>query len=414
MQTSLPDAFLATPEGQRAEAVLRSCVHCGFCNATCPTYLLLGNELDGPRGRIYLIKEMLEQESADDVVARHLDRCLTCRACETTCPSGVAYGELLEIGRNYVEARQPRSRRQRFLRGWLLRVVPNPRSFARWSTLGRLVRPFLTARLRRQLPASVRRRSSALPEAAEPSSTVLLLDGCVQRVATPGVNDALAKLLAAMNVRVVRLADEGCCGSLALHLGEEAAALTTMAQSLDAMTSVLDEVDAVISTASGCGVTLKDYDRLLSRDAARAAAAVLLADKVMDVGEYLHDLGGRWQRVGEARRIALHLPCTLQHGQRRADYPRMLLEAAGYELVATREDHLCCGSAGSYAILEPELADQLGANKVGALTGSGPELIATGNVGCQMHLGGLADVPVLHWVELLGVAADDVPVDGQR
>ncbi len=403
MQTSLPETYLATPEGQRAESVLRSCVHCGFCNATCPTYQLLGDELDGPRGRIYLIKEMLEQDAASDVTGRHLDRCLTCRACETTCPSGVAYGELLEIGRNYLEANRPRSFRERFLRRWLLRVVPNPGAFAFWSSLGRLAKPFLSARLRRQLPARARRSSFVAPEIENPAGTVLLLDGCVQRTATPAVNDTLERLLAARQIRVLRLKDEGCCGGLALHLGEEAAALATMTAGLDRIVPVLDQVDAVISTASGCGVTLKDYGRLLAQDGARSRQAQALADKIMDVGEYLTALGGDWSRASESTRVALHLPCTLQHGQRQGSHPSVLLEAAGYELVATRDDHLCCGSAGSYALLQPELSETLGENKLAALSGEDPDVIATANVGCQMHLGGLAGVPVRHWVELLAV-----------
>ncbi len=410
MQTSLPEAYLATSAGQRAEQVLRSCVHCGFCNATCPTYQLLGDELDGPRGRIYLIKEMLEQQSVDNLTSGHLDRCLTCRSCETTCPSGVAYGELLEIGRDFQEARQRRPLAERFVRRWLLRVVPRPRSFAFWSSLGRLARPFLPGRLRRQLPQVVSRKLAPLPEVEAPVGTVLLLDGCVQRVATPSVNEALLKLLAGCNIRVLRAAEEGCCGGLALHLGEAEQARTAVAGNLDAVAGLLDEVDAVISTASGCGVTLKDYGRLLGEDAARADAARRLSDKVMDVGEYLHSLNVQWTakaslaRRGERPAVAVHVPCTLQHGQRRGDYPGLLLESAGFKLTKTRDGHLCCGSAGSYAILEPELSEQLGKNKVTALTVNEPDVIATGNVGCQMHLGGLADTPVLHWVELLAVA----------
>lgn len=404
MQTSLPEAYLATSAGQRAEEVLRSCVHCGFCNATCPTYQLLGDELDGPRGRIYLIKEMLEQQSVDNLTSGHLDRCLTCRSCETTCPSGVAYGELLEIGRDFQEARQRRPLAERLMRRWLLRVVPRPRSFAFWSSLGRLARPFLPGRVRRQLPEVVSRKLALLPEVEAPAGTVLLLDGCVQRVATPSVNEALLKLLADCNIRVLRAAQEGCCGGLALHLGEAEQARGAVAGNLDAVAGLLDEVDAVISTASGCGVTLKDYGRLLGEDADRAAAARRFSDKVMDVGEYLHSLNVRWM-VKEARStVALHVPCTLLHGQRRADYPRLLLESAGFKLTKTPDAHLCCGSAGSYALLEPELSEQLGTNKVTALTVDEPDVIATGNVGCQMHLGGLTDTPVLHWVELLAVA----------
>lgn len=406
MQTSLPEAFIATDAGRRAESVLRSCVHCGFCNATCPTYQLLGDELDGPRGRIYLIKEMLEQDEASSVVSDHLDRCLTCRACETTCPSGVAYGELLEIGRNYLEANRSRGIAERFVRSWLLRVVPNPKAFAFWSSLGRLAKPFLSARLKRQLPGRVKRLQTPIREVTEPVGTVLLLDGCVQRTATPAANDALERLLASRQIRVLRAKDEGCCGGLALHLGEEAAGLKTMAASLDALSPLLAEVDAVISTASGCGVTLKDYGRLLAADAARREQAKLLSEKVMDAGEYLAALGGEWERAGNAARVAVHIPCTLQHGQRQGTHPKKILERAGYELVATRDDHLCCGSAGSYALLQPELSEQLGANKVAALSGDQPDVIATANVGCQMHLAGQAEVPVQHWLELLAPAQD--------
>ncbi len=416
MQTSLPEACRQTPEGARAEAILRSCVHCGFCNATCPTYQLLGDELDGPRGRIYLIKDMLEQQTAPPEAVRHLDRCLTCRACETTCPSGVAYGELLEIGRFHLASRRARTWKDRLIRAWLLRVVPDPVAFARWSRLGRLFKPFLSRRLRRQLPARAPRRRVAPVPAREPAEgspavSVLLLDGCVQRVSTPAVNDAVERLLSARGVRVVRLAGEGCCGGLALHLGDRARARATMAASLDALAETLPEVDAVISTASGCGVTLKDYGRLLGEDPDRGELARTFAAKVRDVGEFLWSLGGEWGRSEAVGRVAVHLPCTLSHGQHREAFPARLLARAGYETVPVADPHLCCGSAGSYALLQPALAEELGLNKVAALTRAGPDLIATANVGCQMHLQGFADVPVRHWVELLAppepASADD-------
>ncbi len=400
MQTSLPEAFTATGEGRRAEAILRSCVHCGFCNATCPTYQLLGDELDGPRGRIYLIKDMLEQERVDPVAVQHLDRCLTCRSCETTCPSGVAYGELVEIGRNYQEARQPRGLIERLQRRWLLSVVPYPRVFARWAALGRLAGPFLPRRLRKQLPARPVRRPPP-EEVANPVRIVLLLDGCAQRLSTPEVNDSLVELLAALGIRTLRVPEAGCCGALALHLGAASQARTAMASVLDSLSAHLEEVDAVISTASGCGVTLKDYGRLLADERESAAQAAAFADKVMDVGELLASLDARWRRALPVERIAVHVPCTLQHGQRRGDLPAKLLEQAGYSLVPVADGHLCCGSAGSYAVLQPELAERLGENKVAALTNGEPELIVTANVGCQVHLGALTKVPVRHWIELL-------------
>ena len=400
MQTSLPDEYRATPVGQRADQILRSCVHCGFCNATCPTYQLLGDELDGPRGRIYLIKDMLEQQSVDRIAVTHLDRCLTCRACETTCPSGVAYGELLEIGRNYQETHRRRGWFEAIRRSWLLRVVPDRRAFRRWAALGRLAGPFLGRRLRSQLPRRSRQTQS-VEAPASPIQKVLLLDGCVQQVSTPAANNALAALLSAGNIEVIRLADESCCGGLALHLGQDADALATMGSNLDAIARVLDQVDAVISTASGCGVTLKDYARHLAGDAGRATTALAFVDKVRDVGEFLVTLGWEWAAARDERRVAVHIPCTLQHGQRLGAEPGQILEAAGYELVKTADPHLCCGSAGSYAILQPELSEQLGAAKVAALGIDEPELIATANVGCQVHLGGLADLPVVHWIELL-------------
>jgi glycolate oxidase iron-sulfur subunit len=404
VQTSLPEAYRATAEGRRAETILRSCVHCGFCNATCPTYQLLGDELDGPRGRIYLIKEMLETETVPDVAVTHLDRCLTCRACETTCPSGVAYGELVEIGRSFQEAHHRRSWWERVMRGWLVHTIPDPRRFGRWFGLGRLFRIMLPRRLKVQLRrASPVQRSGAAanaPMAAEPGSRgrVLLLDGCVQRHTTPTVNQALTRLLKALGVEVVGVPGEQCCGGLALHLGREAEAVETMAANVAVLADTVDEVDAVISTASGCGVTLKDYGRLLDTEAARSFAA-----KVMDVGQYLAGLDVRWSRGADWQRVAFHAPCTLQHGQRAAEAPPRLLAEAGFELVPVADAHLCCGSAGTYSILQPTLADRLGENKVAALTGAEPDVIATANVGCQMHLAGRAEVPVVHWVELLGV-----------
>ena len=407
MQTSLPEPFRRTPKGRRAESILRSCVHCGFCNATCPTYQVLGDELDGPRGRIYLIKDLLERQQVDSVEVTHLDRCLTCRACETTCPSGVAYGELLEIGREFVEVHHRRSSWQRWLRGWLRRVVPDPASFARWSALGRVFRFALPARLRAQLPAA-QQPDIEQPIIEDPvHGRVLLLDGCVQRVGTPDTNRALRSLLASRLIAVEKATDEGCCGGLSLHLGEHEEALATMRRNLDALAPSLDRVDAVISTASGCGVTVKDYERLFEDDDHYAVLARELSRKTMDAGEYLVSLGGRWCKRPDLDRVALHIPCTLQHGQRASDPPRQLLEAAGYELLPVRDAHLCCGSAGSYAILQPTLAEELRNRKLDCLQAGEPQVIATANVGCQMHLNAAAGVPVAHWLELLEIPQEN-------
>jgi glycolate oxidase iron-sulfur subunit len=409
MRTELPADFLASDRGSRADRILRSCVHCGFCNATCPTYQLLGDELDGPRGRIYLIKDLLETGEPTALARTHLDRCLTCRACETTCPSGVRYGELLEIGRETLERGLDRPWRERWLRRALLAVVPQPRRFATLAALGRRVRWLLPARLRRALPPRAVRSpvsTTARAAAARPRGRVLLLDGCVQRASTPEVNIALTALLESRGIEVVREREEVCCGGLALHLGESAAAHAAMAANVDVLAPHLDRVDAVLSTASGCGVTVKDYGRMLAGDAGRADAARRLAERTVDAAEYLASLGGRWQRASEHERVAWHSPCTLQHGQGVRGVVETLLTSAGYQLVPVPDAHLCCGSAGTYSILQPELSERLRARKLAALTAGEPQLIATANVGCQLHLVNDAGVPVVHWLTLLESVRD--------
>jgi glycolate oxidase iron-sulfur subunit len=417
MRTDLPLHLLATEHGRRADEILRSCVHCGFCNATCPTYQLLGDELDGPRGRIYLMKEMLETEEADDVTRRHLDRCLTCRSCETTCPSGVRYGELLEIGRDYLESHLPRKGPDRWLRRWLLAVVPRPARFRPWLRLGRAVRSLLPRRLASKVPPAVSRPSGRPGSAGSLApQRVLLLQGCVQQAATPGVNEWLTALLTARGVEVMTAPGEVCCGSLALHLGAADEAARTMAQNVDALTNALgnalgnaladapavgERATAVLSTASGCGVTVKDYGRLLAGDAERSGTARALAALTRDVAEYLYGLETTWGRDDRVRRVAWHSPCTLQHGQQIRGPVEALLERAGYELVPVRDPHLCCGSAGTYSLLQPELAGRLREAKLAALGEEGPDVIATANVGCQLHLTSDQGPPVVHWLQLL-------------
>ena len=404
MQTKLPEAIVATTKGRRAEEILRSCVHCGFCNATCPTYELLGDELDGPRGRIYLIKEMLEAQKVESVTVTHLDRCLTCRACETTCPSGVEYSQLLEIARDYVTSNYRRDLLDRIKRLWLIHTVPYKRRFRRWAQLGRAVRWFLPGRLREMLPVMPTGTALQATPRVSPSvaaSSVLLLNGCVQQVTTPQVNAALRDLLAARSIAVVELAEEGCCGALELHLGKEPGALATMRNLLDNLAPWLEEVDAVISTASGCGITLKDYPRLLKDDATHGELAQRLGDKLLDVGEYLLSLDLSWRKQDEVLAVALHQPCTLQHGQKLGDEARQLLQNAGYDLVAVRDEHSCCGSAGTYSLLQGKLSSQLRDRKISCLESGQPDVIATSNVGCHTHLAVAASVPVVHWIELL-------------
>ena len=387
MRTEIPDATLATDRGQRANAILRTCVHCGMCNATCPTFQVRGDELDGPRGRIYLIKGLLESGEANPVARTHLDRCLTCRACETTCPSGVRYGELAEIGREVLEEQRPS---RGLLRLLLLGIVPKPGLLAPLVALARPFRWLLPRRLRRLLEPPPRHRT--LPE----EGRVLLMQGCVQRVVTPEVNAHLADLLEARGMAPFVSDAEQCCGGLALHAGRTAAAHSVMRRNVEQL--ALDDVDVVISTASGCGVTLKDYGRVLGDD-----PATRFADKVRDVAEVLagfdfhkNPLDGR-----EVGTVAWHPPCTLQHGQRLTGLVEKILTATGYRLVPVADQHLCCGSAGSYSLLQPDMATELKQRKAAALTRHVPDVIATANIGCQTHLADAVGVPVLHWLELL-------------
>ena len=387
MRTEIPDAILATDRGRRANAILRTCVHCGMCNATCPTYQVRGDELDGPRGRIYLIKGLLESGAANAVARTHLDRCLTCRACETTCPSGVRYGELAEIGREVLEEQRPS---RSLLRLLLLCIVPRPVLLAPLVALARPFRRLLPRRLRRLLKRPP--RLGALPR----HGRVLLMQGCVQRVVTPEVNAHLARLLEARDMAPFVCDAEQCCGGLALHSGSTAAAHALMRRNVEQLP--IDDVDVVISTASGCGVTLKDYGRVLGDD-----AATRFADKVRDVAEVLAGFDFRKNPVDgrEVETVAWHPPCTLQHGQRLTGLVDRILTATGYRLVPVRDQHLCCGSAGSYSLLQPAMAAELKERKAAALTRHGPDVVATANIGCQTHLADAVGVPVVHWLELL-------------
>jgi glycolate oxidase iron-sulfur subunit len=400
MQTSLPEQFRLTPKGRRAEDILRSCVHCGFCNATCPTYQVQGDELDGPRGRIYLMKEMLESQTVNPVVGTHLDRCLTCRACETTCPSGVAFGELLEVSRDFQSRHGSRGITERILRGWMMRVLPEPDRLRRWSSLGRLFAWLLPRHLRQQLPEKPPRLATVTKPQA-PVARVLVLQGCVQQVATPQVNNALEKLLAKHDVEVVYAEAESCCGGLPLHLGEEERALAMIRANLLAVRPHIHEVEAVISTASGCGVTLRDYERLLDPDDELVATAHHLVRKLKDASDYLADRKLDVTKTAGIDRVAVQVPCTLQHGQQSGSGISAVLTQAGYELVPVSDGHLCCGSAGTYSVLQRELSEELRTRKLATLLDASPDVIASANVGCQMHLAAEAEVPVHHWLELL-------------
>lgn len=385
MKVQLARDLLETQEGTRAEEILRKCVHCGFCNATCPTFNLLGDELDGPRGRIYLIKGMFESNEVNDDARSHLDRCLTCRNCETTCPSGVEYGELLELGRGFIGNKKPE---RTFLERVLLHVVPYYRRLRWLVRLGRLGRVFLAEPVRRLLGPL----ESTELESDGKEAKVTLLQGCAQRAMTPDVNRHLAKLLRARGIAVNVRDDEVCCGSLHLHSGLDERAREFMQRYVDSLHT--PDTQSYVSTASGCGVTVKDYDRLLGNEKAREVAT-----RTVDASEYLQDFS--FERHPNIQRVALHNPCTLQHGQRVHGLIERILERTGYELVSVAENHICCGSAGSYSLLQPELADRLLERKVTNLEANSPDVIATANIGCQMHLAAGAKTRVAHWISLL-------------
>ncbi len=398
MQTLLADFIRDTLAGREAEAILRACVHCGFCTATCPTYQLLGDELDGPRGRIYLIKQVLEGLPASRVTQIHLDRCLTCRSCETTCPSGVRYGRLVEIGRQLVEGRVRRPWGERFMRGALLALIPHRRRFGLLLRLGQGVRGLLPERLRREIPPP--RAAGAWPSRHQPR-TLGVLEGCAQQSAAPATNAAAARVLDRLGIRLVPLT--GCCGAVYQHTGAEEEARERMRRNIDAWWPLEEAgAEALVMTASGCGVLVKEYGALLADDPAYAAKAARISALTRDLGEVLakEDLTPLG-KPGQGRRIAFHPPCSLQHGQELPNLVEPILTRLGFSLVAVKDTHLCCGSAGTYSLLQPRLSQQLLGNKLANLQAGGPELIATANIGCQLHLETRARVPVRHWIELL-------------
>lgn len=397
MRTQLPEAFIATSQGQRANEILRACVHCGFCNATCPTYQVLGDERDGPRGRIYLMKEMFESGEPNLIASDHLDRCLTCRACETTCPSGVDYGELLEIGRATLEPKLQRSLMERMKRFFMLRLLPHPHRLARITAPVRWLRPLLPRRLRPLLPIA---SGKSVASSADDSTSVILLQGCVQRQLTPATNERLLNICQRLGLRAGFVADEGCCGGLALHLAEEKPAQERMVATASALNEALPDDGVIVSSASGCGVTVKDYGRLLAGTVA-AEDGARVAEATLDVAEFLLPYADQLTASQPQLRLAVQTPCTLQHGQKLPDVVTQILEAVGYELVSVSDPHLCCGSAGVYSVLQPKISSELAERKLAALNSEQPDVIVSANVGCQTHLAGRSKTPVKHWLELI-------------
>lgn len=400
MQTNLPAALLATPKGRRADEILRSCVHCGFCTATCPTYQLLGDELDGPRGRIYQIKQVLEGATPGPTLQTHLDRCLTCRSCETTCPSGVRYAELLEIGRHEVEQRIGRPAAGKLLRILLRRVLPYPNRFSLLLMPGRLLRPLLPAALKRKVPAAVRKVNWS---AAAHDKKILVLDGCVQSVVTPDVNALASQVFDRLGYQLIRAQKAGCCGAVSTHLSAEEEGRQFVRNNIDAWWPYIEQgVEAIVATASGCGLMIHEYGQLLADDPAYAEKAARVSMLFRDPAQLLAEADLSLLTPSDtSRTVAFHAPCTLQHGLKQAGVVEGILKRAGYQLVTVNDAHLCCGSAGTYSILQPKISTQLLDNKLNNLQAQTPDLIATANIGCQMHLQSGTQTPVVHWLSLL-------------
>lgn len=415
MQTNFTLAQLADSGVAESEKILRNCVHCGFCTATCPTYTLLGDELDSPRGRIYLIKDMLENDRpASAKVAKHIDRCLSCLSCMTTCPSGVHYMHLVDHARKHVEETFRRPLGERLLRSMLAMTLPSPTLF-RLSLIGALLaKPFaafLPGRLKglvKAAPKSIPPRSSVdHPQVFTAEGTrrarVALLSGCAQPVLDPQINEATIRLLTRHGVEVVVARGAGCCGSLTLHMGREEQALVAARANVEAWMREVDGegLDAIVVNASGCGTTIKDYGFMLRDDPDWSAAAERIAGLAKDISEVMLDLGLQAPARQPNAKVAYHAACSMQHGQKVVEQPKTLLKSVGFEVTAIGESHLCCGWAGTYNVMQPEISGKLRERKVGNIERSAPDIIAAGNLGCISHIGGGTDIPILHTVQLL-------------
>ena len=408
MHTELAPEYQDSADARVAAALLRKCVHCGFCTATCPTYQLLGDELDSPRGRIYLIKSLLEGAQPTRKTQAHLDRCLTCRSCESTCPSGVAYGQLLDIGRKLVEAKVARPVSEQALRWTLKEGLPSP-LFAPALKLGQLLRPLLPAVLKAKVPA---RQSAGAWPSAQHARKVLLLAGCVQPAMAPNINRATARVLDAAGVQTLIAPEAGCCGAVKFHLNDQDGGKAQMRANIDAWWPHLEAVEAILMNASGCGVTVKEYGHLLHDDPAYAAKAARVSEMTRDLTEWLPELdaalGERLRHANAARtgKLAYHAPCSLQHGQQLRGAVEKTLASWGFDVrLCGAEAHLCCGSAGTYSVLNPGLSGELRERKLGHLhatfEASKPDMIISANMGCITHLQSGTATPVRHWIEVI-------------
>lgn len=405
MQTNLADFIKDTPEGKEADSILRACVHCGFCTATCPTYQLLGDELDGPRGRIYLMKQVLEGKPATAKTQLHLDRCLTCRNCETTCPSGVRYGRLVDIGRKIVEDQVPRAPADRAMRTALKETLPRSWVFSPAMKAGQLLRPLLPAVLKNKVP---KKQSAGTWPRREHARKMLLLDGCVQPSMSPNINAATARVFDALGVQLIVAPRAGCCGAIRHHLNDHDGARDDMRRNIDAWWPHVEAgAEAIVMTASGCGATVKEYGHLLEQDPAYAQKARRISELTRDLSELLPAFEEELKqklRGKVARRVAWHPPCTLQHGQKIRGKVEDVLRGIGVDVQLCADSHLCCGSAGTYSVLHPDIAYALRDQKVANLEATRPDMIVSANIGCITHLQSGTATPVAHWIELVDSA----------
>lgn len=401
MQTHLTDWARELPRADEAQSILRSCVHCGFCNATCPTYLDQGNELDGPRGRIYLIKMFLEGEATSELTQRHLDRCLSCRNCETTCPSGVKYHALLDIGRSALEPRVQRPLKARAMRVALTKILPEPSRVQALLGVARAVRPLLPEALKVKIPQ--KDGSDPHRPSIRHAKRVLMLEGCVQPAMAPGINAATARVLDRLGISVTPIAQAGCCGASSYHLGAQEQGLEQARRNIDAWWPQIEQgALAIVQTSSGCGAFVKEYGDLFRNDPVYAERARRVSELAQDLVEILEQQPLEACLNQQARpRLAFHCPCTLQHAQKLGGRVELVLTRLGFELGAVPDSHLCCGSAGTYSLTEPEIAGRLRDRKLDALESSRPDLIVTANMACGNHLNSAGRTPVRHWIELV-------------
>ncbi len=399
MQTKLTGTYNNIPEAQELKSILQACVHCGFCNAVCPTYQIQGDELDGPRGRIYLLKKMLEGENVSRQTQQHLDRCLSCLACETICPSGVKYGRLKDISQPILEQKVSRPVLQKLVRYLINQMLPYQNRFLWLMTLARLVKPVLPASLQQKIPDK-----QAIGNWPDPvhNRKMIILTGCVQPTLAPEIDLATAKVLDKCSISLLKIDSASCCGALSYHLSDHQRALDFARINIDACWPHIEQgIEAIVSTASGCGVMFKDYGRILRNDPNYAEKAAKFSELVRDISEIIVDENLSIFSKSNRPEIAFQASCTLQHGLKITGTVETILERVGYRLVNVADQHLCCGSAGVYSILQPQLSSQLLENKLEALQRHSPEIIATANIGCLMHLQAKSQISVVHWVLLL-------------